>query len=71
MFETSEYAQERYNELVERGLRLARLAHVRAGREGAVGASRRGWLRTLLLRRVDGRATRVVSPPAATSASAR
>jgi hypothetical protein len=71
MFEASEYARERYHEMVERGVRLAHLSRVRAGDDDAVRAPRLGWLRGLLARRVDGQETPLVSRPASPSASGR
>ena len=71
MFEASEYAQERYNELVERGVRLARFSRVRAGEDGTSRTPRLGWLRGLLARRVRGGATSLVSRTASTSPPAR
>jgi hypothetical protein len=70
MFEASDYARERYNEMVERGLMLARLARVREGEERAVPVTRLGWLRALVVRRLRGQGTRLEVPSAATSPSA-
>jgi hypothetical protein len=60
MFEASEYAQERYSELVERGVKLARFSRAPAGDAGEESLPRLGWLRGFLTRRVRGRATPLV-----------
>ena len=62
MMETSDYASERYRELVARGVtaaRMQRLAEERAGStEAAARAPRPGWLRTLLAKLLTRPATR-------------
>src|SRR5262245_20845283 len=62
MMETSDYASERYREMVARGLTAARRQRLAVERaestEAAARAPQTGWLRTLLTNMVTRRATR-------------
>jgi hypothetical protein len=62
MMETSDYASERYQEMVARGLTAARRKRLaverRESTEAAARAPRSGWLRTLLAHMVTRPAKR-------------
>jgi hypothetical protein len=62
MLETSDYATERYREMVARGVTAARMQRLAAERrestETAARAPRPGWLRTLIAHLVTRRALR-------------
>ena len=62
MMETSDYASERYREMVARGLKAARRKRLDEERaEEAVRTPRTGWLRMLLTKQLYGWAQRLES----------